>query len=291
MFQSLKGVVDNNTTPPERVIPKFTNAEMTINTLVEKLKSVNTMSDQEIKDVIFRQYMTILNYDLFLATPESRAVAQQLFTNERFLNNLVVCVQNLPLNEHQIICCNKLAYDYIALHPVTDANPAVRNLLFDLSFRVNLKTVLPLSAIIGVDNAKYLAMLRKSSFKEDKNIIRVNRFLIKSGLELNEQNMIDIYSKLFESVSTLFITTMFSIAQPDYTKLELLRYEEMSKAMIDILDSMPSTEIRIVLSNYASFYSLNGEPPIRFSMKNIHDSYGRIKQVILGLTEDGVIVP
>lgn len=291
MFDSLKKGVAVSATPPERVFPKFTNVELTINTLVEKLKSIEVLSDNEIKNIIYRQYHTILNYDLFLANEESRIVAQKLFTNERFLNALIICAQDLQLNDHQIICCNKLAYDYIALYPITEKNQTISSLLMELSFRVNFKTVLPLSALIGVDNAKYLAMLRKSSFKEEKNIIRVNRFLIKSGLELKESDMIDIYSKLYTHISSLFITTMFTIAEDNYTKLEFLRYEEMSKALIDILDSMPSAEIKIVLSNYVSSYLLNGEPPIRFSMKNIHESYGRIKQVINNLLEEGIIVP
>ena len=88
MFQSLKGVVEN-TTPPERVVPKFTNVELAISTLVEKLKNVESLTDREITDIIYRQYTTILNYDLFLISPESKTIAQQLFTNERFLNCLV----------------------------------------------------------------------------------------------------------------------------------------------------------------------------------------------------------
>jgi hypothetical protein len=291
MFQSLRRDSVQQCAESPKIMPKFTSVEYTMATLLDKLKNINALTDKDIQDIIYRQYDTILNYDLFLASSESRAVAQELFTNERFLNSLIVCVPNLNLNEHQIICCNKLAYDYIALHSATDCNQVIRDLLMELSFRVNLKTVLALSAIIGLDNAKYLAMLRKSSFREDKNVKRVNRFLIMSGLELLEQNMIDIYCKMFDSISILFTTTMFSLPEPNYTKLELIRYEEMSKAMIDMIDSMPSVEIKAVLSNYASSYSINGEPPIRFSMRNIHQSYVRINRVISELLDDGIIVP
>jgi hypothetical protein len=292
MFESLMKLDDDfGQKEVKKSIPKFITVELSMGTLLAQLSDISSLSDSMIQDIIYRQYDVILNYDMFLASSESRAVAQGLFTNERFLSNLVACANNLDLNEHQVICCNKLAYDYIALHSATDCNQVIRDLLMELSFRVNLKTVLALSSIIGLDNAKYLAMLRKSSFKENKNVMRVNRFLIKSGLELIEQNMIDIYCKMFDSVSILFTTTMFSLPEPDYTKLELFRYEEMSKAMIDLIDSMPIAEMKIVLSNYASSYSIGGEPKVRFSMKNIHESYIRINKAIEELLEDGIIVP
>lgn len=290
LFKSLDSV-PKSTESSVKTIPKFTNVEYTVATFVNKLKEINTLSDKEIQSIIFRQYEMLLDYDLFLVNPESRQVAQQMFMNEKFLTNLIDCVPNLHLNEHQVICCNKLAYDYIAFHKASECNPTIRALLMELSFRVNLSIVLPLSAIIGLDSAKYLAMLRKSSFKEEKSVARVNRFLIRSGLELREQDMINIYSKLFERVTNLFIVTMFDIPEDDLNNLEYFRYDEMSKSMIDILDNMPSGEIVKVLKSYSNTYFLHGEPPVRFSMMSLHESYGRIKNVINELIEDGIIVP
>lgn len=291
LFNSINNPASQDAGSTKLITPKFNTVEISISTLVEKLRNVDSLSDNDIRNIIYRQYGTILNYDLFLSCTESREVAQQLFTNEKFLSNLVFCVPDINLNEHQIICCNKLAYDYIALHSINECNQTIRNLLMELSMRVNLKTVLALSAIIGTDNAKYLAMLRRSSFKDNKNVYRVNKFIIKSGLELLEPDIINIYGKLFDRVSTLFTVTMFCLPDPDYTKLELLRYDEMSKAMIDILDSMPSREIKKVLSGYVNSYQLQGEPNVRFSMKNIHESYYRIKAVINELSDEGIIVP
>ena len=292
MFKSLNNPGSQDPGSSKLVMPKFNTVELSIKTLLDKLKNVNSLSDNEIRDIICRQYETILNYDLFLVGSESRGIAQELFTNEKFLLNLIYCVSNnIELNDHQIICCNKLAYDYIAFHSTSDCNQTIRNLLMELSFRINLKIVLPLSPLIGIDNAKHLAMLRKSSFKEYKNVQRVNRFIIHSGLEIMEQGIIDIYGKLFNSVSILFAETMFSLPNNDYTKSESLRYDEISKAMIDILDSMPSDQIKQVLSNYCNLFYLKGEPPVRFSMKNIHESYNRIKNVIEELSQEGIIVP
>lgn len=292
IFNSLNNPGFKDPGSQKLTMPKFNTVELTMKTLLDKLKEVSSLSDNEVRDIIYRQYNTILNYDLFLTSSESREVAQELFTNEKFLANLIYCVSNkIQLNEHQIICCNKLAYDYIAIHSASDCNQAIRNLLMELSFRVNLKIVLALTPLIGFDNAKHLAMLRKSSFKENKNVLRVNRFLIHSGLELVEQNIIDIYSKLFDRVSILFAETMFSLPNESYTKLEMLRFDEISKAMVDILDSMPSSQIKQVLSNYSSSYYLKGEPPVRFSMRNIYNSYARIENVINELSEEGIIVP
>ena len=213
-----------------------------------------------------------------------------MFTNVRFLCNLLNVVPSLKLNRQHVICCNKLAYDYMAYHQ-SDADQMVSKLLMDLSFRVNTEIVLALSPIVSVDAAMYIAMLYRSSFREEICISRLNRYLIRSGLELREQHMMDIYSKLFERVSTLFIVTMMEVPEDNYDKLEAYRYDEMSKCMIDILDSMPSAEIKNVLENYSVTYFLKGEPPVRFSMLSLHDSYKRIKDVIKYLAEEGTIVP
>lgn len=292
IFKSINNPGPQDPWSSKLIMPKFNTVEMSMKTLLDKLRGINSLTDNEVRDIISRQYNTILNYDLFLIGSESREVAQELFINEKFLANLIYCVSNnIQLNEHQVICCNKLTYDYIALHSTSECNQAVRNLLMELSFRVNLKTVLALSPLIGIDNAKYLAMLRRSSFKENKNVRRVNKFLIHSGLELMEQSIINIYGKLFDRVSILFTETMFYLPDNDYTRSEQLRYDEMSKSMIDILDSMPSDQIKQVLVNYSNSFYLKGEPSVRFSMKNLHESYSRIKVVINELSEEGIIVP
>lgn len=284
-FKSLEGISDGD---EKQFVPKFTTIEFSISTIVEKLRMVDELSDAEIKDIIFRQYNTILDYDQFLKDLKSREAIQELFKNERFLNNLIYCVEKIKLTEYQVICLNKLAFDFIITYGNTIPN--VRNLLTELSLRINTDLVLPLSAIIGIEPAKYLSMVRRSSFDEGLNAGRVNTYLIKAGMDIKEQEIINIYSILFKRISNLFTVTMLSLPE-NLNQSEMIRYDEMSKALIDILDNMPSEEIMKVLENYASSWSLRGEPKVRFSMQHLHISYGRIANAISVLLDRGTIVP
>lgn len=289
-FKSLDSAPDGAENA-ERHMPKFATVEYTLSTIVDKLHQINSLSDTEIRDIIFRQYKTLLDYDNLLSDNKSREAMQELFKNKRFLTNLVYCAECMQFDTHNITCCNKLAFDYMVFYG-DNADPDINILLMELSYRINIKTILPLSAIIGIEPAKYLSMLRFSSFDESKNVKRVNKYIIRSGLNhLREQGIIDVYSRLFERFSILFTETMLTLPEPDYTPEERFRYDEMSKAMIDILDNMPSEEIWKVLENYASTYELKGQPPMRFSMKDLHTSYFRVTNVIRTMLENGIIIP
>ena len=283
---------DKDTKRPERVKPKFTCIEYTIDTLVHKLESVDDLSDKELQDIIYRQYNTILDYDLFLQD-KGRIVMQTLFQNERFLKNLIIGVSNVSLTEHQVICCNKLAYDYIVYNktiPISEKFTKVSKLLLDLSAKVNNKTVLILSAIVDMESAKNIAMVRLSSFKEDVNVDRLNDLLIKSEAELSQQTIMDIYSKLFNRVSTLFSTTMFQ-TPPKGNEKQMKIYNNITMVMIYILDTMTTSDIIEVLKNYGVLYRMKGNPPVRFSFYELHESYLRIKNAYHAAVAEGYDIP
>lgn len=277
---------------PERAMPKFTTIEYSMDTLVSKLESVDGFSDKEIQEIIYRQYNTILDYDLFLRD-KGRTVMQELFQNERFLKNLIICVQNMQLNGHQTICCNKLAYDYIiyaSRQPVTEKFTRISKLLLELSAKVNSKTVLILSAIIDITSAKNIAMVRKSSFKEELNVQRLNNLLIESEAELSQQTLLDIYSKLFTRVTTLFTETMFQ-EPPSGNEKRMKIYNNITMVMVYILDSMTSDNIAEVLKNYSVSYHMRGNPPVRFSFWELHESYSRIMNVFHQVVAEGFNMP
>ena len=98
---------------------------------------------------------------------ETRKEAQTLFSNKRFLTNLLDVIGLLDISYHEKICLNKLAYDYYQ-NDIKD--PEVSNLLFQLTTAVNGRDVVVLSGILGMAGAKTLAMIRNSSFKEEKCI-------------------------------------------------------------------------------------------------------------------------
>ena len=257
--------------------PLFHTIEYKMNDIVEKIENIDKFDEKEIKEIIIRQHQMILNYDNFLSSKESRSLALKLFTNKRFLICFLDVIRLLSINEHEKICINKLAYDYYCL---PDKNEEISNLLFQLTTEVNGKEVVILSGILGLSDAKILSMLRNSSFEEAKVVPRVNNFIVQIPYELTMKNLADIYCNLFPRVTTLFVQTMLQVKDPGYSIFESKRFDEISIIMLEIVNSMPSSEIKKVLESYA--YSLNkltGNITVRFSIKNV-TRYDRIIRVL-----------
>ena len=256
----------------------FHTIEYEFDTIVSKIRNIDNIDDNHIKDIIKCQHSLILNYDLFLMDSETRKEAQTLFSNKRFLSNLLDIIGLLDISYHEKICLNKLAYDYYQ-NDIKD--PEVSNLLFQLTTAVNGKDVVVLSGILGMSGAKTLAMIRNSSFKEEKCIHRVNTYIIKCGMNLSTQSIINIYCFLFDRFSTLFNYTMLESAPPEssLTPSEMDNYNSISLAIIAILDSMTSNDILTVVRNYAYMInnvSVNVIP--RFRLDTIQNQ--RIKEVV-----------
>lgn len=257
--------------------PLFHTIEYKMNDIVEKIENIDKFDEKEIKEIIIRQHQMILNYDNFLSSKESRLLALKLFTNKRFLICFLDVIRLISINEHEKICINKLAYDYYCL---PDKNEEISNLLFQLTTEVNGKEVVILSGILGLSDAKILSMLRNSSFEEAKVVPRVNNFIVQIPYELTMKNLADIYCNLFPRVTTLFVQTMLQVKNPGYSIFESKRFDEISIIMLEIVNSMPSSEIKKVLESYA--YSLNkltGNITVRFSIKNM-TRYDRIIRVL-----------
>ena len=256
----------------------FHTIEYEFDTIVAKIRNIDNIDDNHIKDIIKRQHSLILNYDLFLMDSETRKEAQTLFSNKRFLSNLLDIIGLLDISYHEKICLNKLAYDYYQ-NDIKD--PEVSNLLFQLTTEVNMRDVVVLSGILGMSGAKTLAMIRNSSFKEEKCIHRVNTYIIKCGMNLSTQSIINIYCFLFDRFSTLFNYTMLESAPSELslTPNELNNYNSISLAIIAILDSMTSNDILTVVRNYAYMItnvSVNVVP--RFRLDTIQNP--RIKEAV-----------
>ena len=267
----------------------FCTVEYKIDTIVERLETINDLSDKQIKDIILRQYHMIFNYDLFLKSPKERACAQKLFSNKRFLKVLLEVIGLLQLNREQVVCINKLTYDYYILK---DKDPEVSTLLLQISFQVNNQLSIRLSSILGINNAKILSMVANSSFQEKKNIHRVNIFLVKCNMDLSIQNMIDIFCILFEKFTYPFIYTMLetkTILSVDQTK----RFDHISVAILEILNSMISQDIEYILRNYGYILKLNAIKQLRFSLKSAI-GYTRIQEIIRKIEledPEGIIIP
>lgn len=267
----------------------FHSIEYEIGGIVNKISNIENLDEKEIKDIIIRQHNMILNYDLFLMSDDTRHKAQILFTNKKFLRCFLDVIRLLTLSQHEKICINKLAYDY---YITKDNDKEVSELLYRLTTEVNGKEVMILSGFLGLYNAQLLSMIRNSSFKEEKCVHRVNTFIIKSDLDLSLQNIVSIYCYLFDRFTNVFIYTMLEAKPSNLTALENKKFDSISIAMLEILNSMPTNDIHKVITDYAfTLKMVKINTVVRFAIKSAI-RYDRIIKVIrqIEITEN-IIIP
>lgn len=256
----------------------FKTVEYEISGLLLKINKIDEIGIGEIKEIITKQHSMILNYDLFLLNRDTRDQALKLFTNKKFLQAFLDVVGVLSLTNHEKVCLNKLAYDY---YTFMEKDPEISDLLFQLTTWANNKEVLILSGMIGMNGAKILAMIRNSSFKVEKCIHRVNTFIIKCGIDISVQDIINIICFLFPRFTPVFVYTMLESKPAGLTQEQSNRFDAISLAILAILDSLTTSDIKKVLYDYG--FNLNmviPGTPIRFSMHTLDSRYDRITKAL-----------
>lgn len=244
----------------------FHSIEYELSGIINKINNIDNLNESEIKDIIVRQHSMILNYDLFLASSETRAQAQILFTNKRFLKCFLDVIRLLQLSNHEKVCINKLAYDYY-ITPNND--PEISNMLYKLSTEVNGREVVVLSGVIGMNEARILSMIRNSTFVEEKAIHRVNTYIIKCDLDLSVKDVVNIYYYLFERFGTLFTYAMMESKPSNLSNFENKKFDNISIALLEMLNSLTSVDIRKVLADYAfTLKMVKTNTRVRFAIKS-----------------------
>ena len=246
----------------------FTNVEYTIESICKMINDIDNLDEERMKSIILRQYDMILDYDLFLSSTKSRKLAQGLFTNKKFLSLFNDMIGLLDLTTNQIICVNKLTYDY---YESKNNDKEISDLLMSISSQVNNNLTMQLSTIIGINGGRILSMISRSSFKQEKNIHRVNTFLLRCGINLSVQDIIDIYCKLFgDGITYPFIYTMLENKR-NIAEEQKIMFDRISLAWLEILDSLTFTQICYIIMQYGAFlkYSIKPNTNIRFSLKTV----------------------
>lgn len=258
----------------------------------ESLSNLSNLDDRNLYEILKSKYSSIIenvveNEDVFYL---------DLFTDSRFLTIFTQAINSVVLTRNDIIYCNKISYDYLTnCNDVSDEY--LKSLFYNMSKVVN-KNILPglLGLNLNEDYCSYLALCRFSSTKESVNVRRVNHLLISSDSNIiDEQMIIYIYEKLFDSMTTLLKHTMFD----PYTSEELKCigpgageiYSNISLAIIDILNMMPSNDIYHVLLSYAKDYNVSGETNVRFSIRSLAIcDYSRILNVVDNIEYNELII-
>lgn len=267
----------------------FKTIEYQLSDIVEKIKNIDSLNEEEIKQIIIRQHSMILNYDLFLASNETREQAQTLFTNRVFLKCFLDVIRLIEISLHEKICINKLAYDYY-INPNMEDN-IVSDLLYRLTTEVNGTEVVVLSGILGLDNAQKLSMIRNSTFNVEKAVHRVNTFLLRCNCELNISAIASIYSYLFEKFTDVFLYTMLESGEHlDYVYKK--RFDSISITILEMLNSLPTKDITKILYDYAFILNrVKIDTKVRFAIRTA-ERYGRIIKIIESIQiQDNLFIP
>jgi hypothetical protein len=297
LFPSINNISrDENVPGDDPKFAVFQSVEYRLDTIVDKINNIDNLNDDEIKNIIIRQHKMLLNYDLFLASSESRKLMQSLFTNKKFLKIFVSVIGLLDLDKQEIICINKLAYDYYIL---PDKDQEISELFMMISYYINSNMVIRLTPYLGVNGSRILAMIANSSFKDEKKIHRVNTFLIRCNIQLSIQDIINIYLVLYEKFMYPVIYTMLESKPANLSETQNNMFDNISKAILFLIMYMTSADIKKLLYNYAYMlkYMYNNHP-VRFSIKStvvksissndqfISSSCERIQRVIYEIETD-----
>lgn len=289
LFQSYKALESNKLSEAKtqnlNQSFKFHSIEWQISTIVEKINNIENLDSVEIKNIINRQHQMILNWDLFLSSDTNRQYLQKIFTNKRFLEIFLEEIGLISLSDHEIICINKLAYDYYTMPQKDDQ---IAELLLQISYRINNPLVIKLSAILGMNGGRILSMIANSSFKVEKNVHRVNTFIMKCNIALSTQDIVNIYCIIFSSFKYPFIYAMLEAKPNNLTPEQNQRFDAISVAILSILDSMTSQDIQAILYDYAFMLKMvKPGTPVRFALKSVA-SYTRIQNIISNIEQDPI---
>ena len=272
----------------------FNTVEYSFDSFLKKIEN-EELTDIYIQNKILYSGDILTNYDNFI-NPSTRETFQKLWTNIKFLENfLFVCSNmNISFDMNSVTCINKIAYDYYCSEiptKLTEKDSQVLELLLMISSVVNKRLITVLTKIMDEESARFFALVYRSSFKKEECVKRVNDTIIGLGISFSVDDIIYIYSKMYDdNFGLLFIHTMTNCGLTEMiknNKISMENYLNISKAMVDILESMTTRDIEKVLKRYATYISLMNSQIIRFSLKELpSNQYPRIVSMTIHLIKD-----
>lgn len=307
-FPSLDSIGQSIESAPIGV--SFSCLEYTNDSFLKNIKD-NTFSIAKIKSIIATSPDIYFNYDNF-RSPMTRPVFQELWTNKRFLE----AVRSLLNEDHMALYLavntyrrdiNTIAYDYYydnaggletVFFETEQGDSSVLWLLMKIVNIINANDIIRLSARIPRSVAEKVTMAYYGTFDRMSAIYRLNTQLINYTLGdpdlMTPDLIVYIYYIFFSSgFSELFCAVMIDKKpkydfNPEYRKLF---YDKAILAILSILNSMPSVEIRKVLTQYSSYLALTCKSKVRTSLQKLPEEFARIAVVVKECGENGYYVP
>lgn len=277
IFPSLESIPVIDSAP---IGVKFTTIEHRLDSFLEQLEDSN-YTDHRIHCTIEDEYIDFLNYD-HMYDSYNRKIFLKIWTNERFLRGFlhVLRKKQFKISMLEIICFNKIAYDYIASYG--EKNYDISNLFLQIASYMNRDVIVPLQAISTETVATSIAIAARSSYNEQEKVERLNNHLINYEQEFTVKEIIYIYSKFYmNDFSTLFLYTITGETKKLDEK-QKRTWDNICSAIITILDSMPSVEIAKVIKHYGGYLDIHDSILIRIKLKSLEKApqFQRIVHVI-----------
>ena len=95
----------------------------------------------------------------------------------------------------------------------------------------------------------------------------MHRFLVMSDFVYTQQNMIDILCALTHRFSEMFVTLMMIPKPTGLTDEQSKRFDQISVAIIQMLDSLTQRDINRVVMDYANAIYVKNPEAVRCSLR------------------------
>jgi hypothetical protein len=268
--------------------------------LVRGIDSVPDMDSAELRRYISINYYSILN-GVFNGDSDKYL---RCFQNTNFLDAFIdIISERKYFDNDETIRLNNICYDYLT-YDRSKRDPKVADKMTIIANIVD-RAKMPRLLGLGLSDSAAISLLiaRYSNTSIEVVTKRVDFIMTIQPVEVMSKKMIiEIFRVLFnvmEDWIRVFPTIMVDVIPVRREDDPSSRWvtddiEEIdwaiSLAALDILDYLPTEIIRKVLINYSEGMAMMPKPK-RFSMNNLSDDYYRIKNVIIGLKNEGIIVP
>jgi hypothetical protein len=260
---------------------KYPNVDIiyNIDSIIDKIKTCKDRN--EIKQIILYQHDKIFTYTN-LANKNIDGI-KELFMDRKFLETLddISGILSTKLSENEKIFINKIIYDYSVYSKNINNEEVemIKQIMSCIAYTINRDLINDgLVNILGsYKESTRLAIIRRSGFKIDKIIHKVNMFIYRTFL--TEGQIASIYHILYgdkytnqiniELFTSIFINSMLEYIDEDKHDNFSTQFNIVSEILFDMFCSLNLYDIERLLINYNVIIQLYGidTNKLRFSIK------------------------
>lgn len=279
---------------PIRAMDIIHSPYFNLQALEEMLMNVSKMNDQELFEFVKVHYKNILG--TVFDNPEKI----KYFIDIRFLQAITSVISNTKIDHLTKMNACKIVYDYMSL-PIDKRDPMVYTCIQNFGKAVLKDTIMYLvSNGIPEYYVLYMTCALYSSKSMHLNIQRMHYIIATSEPgTFTEQGIINTYIHMsrYHDLTMSYLLSSFMLNEDRNIQNEYMSemYSTISLAILDMLNSMTSQDIKTVLTVYSNEFIMKyggDRNLVRFSLRDgISGDYDRIKEIANNLTDSGYYVP